>query len=101
MKSKALIGFAVWATVFIVLAALLGGCAGSLEKFDATQVAKYQHPTGKTMFCINPHFSDGLAYASCKTNLESLGYQRIPLDSASQYAIDKFDAARAESIRKR
>jgi len=92
---------------------LMSGCA----TFGATQVAEFRHPvTGEIKLCIHGDkvenvitavlISPGLAgstaatYAACKSQLEKEGYVRVPVDPQVQAEIDRYDAARADSIRK-
>ncbi len=93
------------------------GCATGGATFGATQIAEFRHPvTGEIALCRNETTNSavigaligcpvcamggGIAYSECKSKLEQAGYVRVPVDAEIQAEIDRYDAARADSIRK-
>jgi hypothetical protein len=113
-----------WTTILTTILALLtiaslAGCATSGAPFGDARIAEFRHPvTGQIERCrLDPHETEAAAlgvmfgglggvgmggnhFFQCKQRLEQAGYIRIPISAESQAELDRYDAARAASIKK-
>jgi hypothetical protein len=102
--------------VLLLFTAALTGCATGGRPFGASHATEFRHPdAGEMKLClqadtgalvlgaalagVNGLLTSGMPHYVCVETLIRAGYLRVPIDAEGQAALDRYDAARADSLR--